>query len=500
MQVPRGQTVRPRRAGLALLAVAILLVSLGISGSPARAVDDPARYKGSIPYQNRSVEYLIEIPGNWNGTLFLYSHGISHYTLYAAVSGDQFTRNWLLEHGYGLAGGSYADPSYEPGLQYPAQLAVLDAFEGIVGRQPSRVIAWGHSGGGHVVGALVEFAAQRFAGAVAMCPLGLAGGVGRFNEQLDHMFVLKTLLGFSRPLVNIGFGKGQLSGFQNEELALLQAAQTTPQGRARLALAEAMVSRPDWVNDPYATKPAATDFTTRANNEFALALGDTFADVARGRYEYRIAQAIGTYDPTTGSISGASFSWNTGVDYSVQLSRSDSADLVAALYQQASLDLAADLAQLSSAERIAADPGAVERLKAWQPILGGPRIPVATLYGVGDPYVNISESQGYEQAATDSRTSDNLRQLYLPIGGHCEFTGAEQITTIQTLLTRLDSGLWPSTDAASLNARATAMGSGANKFVGLASLNGHQQDPRFANYAPPTFLRSFNTTSINPYP
>lgn len=499
MQVPKGRTGRPRRAGLALLAVAILLLSLGISGSPARAVDDPARYKGSLPYQNRSVEYLIEIPGNWNGTLFLYSHGISHYTLFASVSGDHFTRNWLLEHGYGLAGGSYADPGYEPGLQYPAQLAVLDAFGGIVGRQPSRVIAWGHSGGGHVVGALVEFAAQRFAGAVAICPLGLAGGIGRFNEQLDHMFVLKTLLGFSHPLVNIGYGKGQLSGFQNDELALLAAARTTPEGRARFALAEAMVSRPDWVFDPFASKPAATDFTTRADNEFTLAQADTFADVARGRYEYQIARAIGTYDPVTGSLSGASFSWNTGVDYAAQLSRSDSADLVAALYQQAGLDLAADLAQLGSAGRIAADPGAVDRLKAWQPVLGGPRIPVATLYGVGDAWVNISESQGYEQAAIDSGTQANLRQLYLPIGGHCAFTGAEQLTTIQTLLARLDSGVWPSTDAASLNARATAMGSGANKFV-AGSLNGHHQDPRFANYTPPTFLRSFNTTSVNPYP
>ena len=218
------------------------------------------RYKGTIPYgAAQSIEYIFEVPSQWNGTLFLYSHGISYDPLYAQTAIDNVVRNWLLDHGYALAGGSYADNGYEPGKQWPAQIAVLDAFGPIVGRRPTRVIAWGHSGGGHVVGALVSDAPQRFAGALAMCPLGLDGGVGRFNEQLDHMFVLKTLLGFSHPLVNIGYGHGQLSSFQNDEIALLQAAQTTKQGRARFALAEAMLTRQDWANSNDATRPAAND-------------------------------------------------------------------------------------------------------------------------------------------------------------------------------------------------------------------------------------------------
>lgn len=488
-----------RRAVAAVAAVVVLILSVVMSGGPARATDDLTTYRGTLP--GTVIEYIIEVPSNWNGTLFLYSHGISYGPLFASVSGDRFTRSRLLDSGYAVAGGSYADAGYEPGKQWPAQIAVLDAVPGIIGRQPSRVIAWGHSGGGHVVGALVSAAPQRFAGAVAMCPLGLAGGVGRFNEQLDHMFVLKTLLGFSRPLVNIGFGRGQLSAFRNEELALMRQAQTTPAGRARFALAEAMVSRSDWANSPDATKPAATDYTTRADNEFALAIGDWFADVARARYELAIAQAKGTYDSVTGNLSLANFSWNTDVDYAVQLGRSDSADLVAFLYQQAGLSLADDLEALRIAPRIAADPDTVERLKVWQPIMDGPGIPVATLYGVGDPYVNISESQGYAQAAADTGRLDNLRQMYLPIGGHCEFTGAEQMATIQTLLTRLDTGVWPSTDAASLNARSSAMRPSANMFVGLGSRNGHQQAPRFADYTPPSFLRSFNSASApNPYP
>ncbi len=502
------------RRGLrrSLILILVLLITLFSSGSTARAAGSPTQYSGTLP--NGVTQYLFEIPSNWNGTLFFYSHGISYGPLYAQDSSDDFMHNWLLSQGFALAGGSYADAGYEPGLQYPAQLAVLDAFDGIVGRHPSRTIAWGHSGGGQIVADLVQFAPNRFAGAVAMCPFRLAGGIGSFNRQLDHMFVLKTLLGFSRPLVNIGFGHGQLSAFENEEFAVFDAATATAEGRARFALAEAMLNRPDWdLFDPLAPRPAMTDYATRADNIFTLAYWDTYADKERGYLEARIAKAIGTFDYNTGSLSGVNFSWNTGVNYAQLLARSTNADLVSALYRQAGLDLERDLAKLAAAPRIAADPGAIVRLEAIQPIFGPLRVPVVTLYSVGDPYVYINDAQAYAQSATSSRDNNqdsqgnnsdedngsNLRQLFIPRGGHCEYTGAEEAVAVGTLLTRLDKGAWPSTKSAALNARASAMGPEANQFV-IGSLMPMAHQPGFMNFTPPPFLRNFNTTTRNPYP
>src|SRR6516225_5775357 len=53
--------------------------------------------------------YKIEVPANWNCTLFLYSHG---YVAPGEANpaqdvGDPITGAWLLGHGYALAGSSY---------------------------------------------------------------------------------------------------------------------------------------------------------------------------------------------------------------------------------------------------------------------------------------------------------------------------------------------------------------------------------------------------------
>src|SRR5216684_8695692 len=56
--------------------------------------------------------YLIEVPANWNGTLFLYSHGYvipgSPNPARDVAKGDLATRFFMLSSGYALAGSSYA--------------------------------------------------------------------------------------------------------------------------------------------------------------------------------------------------------------------------------------------------------------------------------------------------------------------------------------------------------------------------------------------------------
>ena len=67
----------------------------------------------------------------------------------------------------------------------------------------------------------------------------LAGGVGVWNSALDGEFVFKTLLAPNDAdlhLVNITDPFTEPHSNVGEALRVLGAAQTTPQGRARLAL------------------------------------------------------------------------------------------------------------------------------------------------------------------------------------------------------------------------------------------------------------------------
>src|SRR5258706_13562363 len=97
---------------------------------------------GTLP--NGKATYLIEVPVNWNGTLFLYSHGyVPPGSPNPAFDvGDPFTRLFMLASGYALAGSSYATTGWAIHEALPDQIAVLDLLQSNIG-QPKRTIAWG---------------------------------------------------------------------------------------------------------------------------------------------------------------------------------------------------------------------------------------------------------------------------------------------------------------------------------------------------------------------
>jgi len=498
---------RPRRIGPAAVSAVALLVSLLLAPPAAAVGKDPTKYFGTLA--DGKTAYLFFVPQDWNGTLFLYSHGLNNDPANnpAKVSQDKRTQNWLLDHGYALAGGSYPTAGYDPIPFTESQFGVLDRFIEVVAA-PTRTIAWGHSFGGSTTGYLVNAQPERFDGALAICPFRLQGSVGNFNERLDHMFVLKTLLGFDEPLVNIGFGTGQRTRYLARLVEVLDEAQQTAPGRARLALAEAMVNTPQWGADPFDAfdvELVPTDYETRQRNQYLIARAQAFMDGERNFYERAIARDIGTWaDPGAGgdgSVSGANFSWNTGIDYANQLADSATATMVAALYAQADIDLEEDLATLAAAPRIAADPGAVDALQGLEPVFGDiGDVQVMTLALEADSVVWPNTLEGYADAIAAFGKSDQMRGLWVHRSGHCQFTAAEQIVAIETLLARLDGNSWPSTTAAHLNERAAALGSDYNRFVGVSSEFHGKEVAKFSDFEVPLFLRNFNARTTNPYP
>src|SRR5262249_26915552 len=125
---------------VAITLAAIML--LGLSQS-AGAQEGLKTFTGA--FRDGAI-YLIEVPRNWNGTLFLYSHGYTNpgSPNPPADNGDLLVRLYLLSHNYALAGSSYASTGWAIKDALRDQIAVLDTFDELVGH-PRRAIAWGHS-------------------------------------------------------------------------------------------------------------------------------------------------------------------------------------------------------------------------------------------------------------------------------------------------------------------------------------------------------------------
>jgi pimeloyl-ACP methyl ester carboxylesterase len=452
--------------------LAIILFALGAEN--ARAQTGVSTHTGSL---TDGATYLIEVPANWNGTLFLYSHGyVTPGSPNPATDvGDPLTRFYMLSSGYALAGSSYATTGWAIEQALPDQIAVLDLFDKLAGR-PKRTIAWGHSLGGIITAGLIQRYPDRFDAAQPMCGV-LSGGVATWNTALDSEFVFKTLLapGTGLQVVNITDPVANLD--LSEEI--LAAAQATPQGRARLALVGAVSDLPGWFT-PLSTEPAADDFAAQEANQFLWDEQIDFPFIFAFRAELE-ARAQGNV------------SWNTHVDYRHQLERSIGLPQVRALYQQAGLDLDGDLRTLNDAARISADPEAVHYLERNIIFDGQIHIPVLTLHTKGDGLVVVQNESAYKQVVDEAGNDEFLRRTFVSRAGHCAFTPAETIAAVGTLVNRLDTGKWRDLEARDLNGQAAALGPNFNVFSAGAGVVA--TPPAFIDFAPSPYLRTFDAVT-----
>ncbi len=163
----------------------------------------------------------------WNGTLVLYSHGyVAPGSANPATdAGDPVTGGWLLDHGYALAGSSYATTGWAIQQAIPDQIDTLNIFDTMFGK-PQRTIAWGHSLGGIITAGLLQDHPSRFTAALPMCGV-LAGGVGTWNLALDSEFAIQQLIDPKLQVVNI------LN--PNSNLDAAEVASRRPSRRRRVA-------------------------------------------------------------------------------------------------------------------------------------------------------------------------------------------------------------------------------------------------------------------------
>ena len=295
-----------RRLAVTLAATAVAAVLIGAdagAATPPLPTCTNSTVTCKVGATSDGSTWKIEVPQSWNGTLLLYSHGYvppTDPTGQPATNPpaddfqDRQAADYLLAHGFALAGSSYPNVGWAVKEAVPDQVALLREFRHDFSR-PRRTIAWGHSMGGMITADLVQTYPHLFDGALPMCGI-LGGGVGLWNQNLDLETSFKTLMEQDpNPAVS-----GPASTLQLVERAERagqhgrggggpgRRAGHAPRARARLcARLWADSSGRSWY-DPAAPEPGPTDYVAQEANQFR-ALQTQVAFVFGFRAELRAA-------------------------------------------------------------------------------------------------------------------------------------------------------------------------------------------------------------------
>ncbi|MBP2329195.1 dienelactone hydrolase [Kibdelosporangium banguiense] len=459
------------RRRLYTLVLLVLASLVSITGTAPATTTVPGRhtYTGTI----NGADYRVETPERWNGTLILFSHGYVPEGIPIPpgipLANRVETEQWLLDHGYALAGSDYRgrvgmvlDDALED------QLALLDWFDSNIG-EPRRTISSGFSMGGGIATRLAERHPHRFDGVLALG--SLQDAQANLNRGLDVTFAVRTLLTDDQRLELVK-ARNPLHSAQVLQQGVQQAL-TTPEGRAKLALIGAIGGLPIWAT---AHAPRPTDLV----------------EAIRQQAWWTEAAFVATLGPT-GRVdverrAGGNPSFNVGVDYAQQLAHSGLRDFVEQAYRGAGTDLRADLRRLADAPRIAPDPRAVAWMYRYGVSAGTTPTPVVTLHGIAEGIIT-SDARWYGEQVRRHGHPERLRQLYVDRGDHGAFSAADEILALQGLLTKVETGRWPDLRTNTLNARAATFTQQQQTVFDIYTFADKVMPPAFTDQQPPRQLR-----------
>ncbi|MFB9690667.1 DUF6351 family protein [Amycolatopsis plumensis] len=441
------------------LAVAGLVATLPATAHAASSCPADTCTEGQLA---DGTPYAFAKPARWNGAVLV--------DLDFAAGGltSPLTAS-LVHRGYAVGGTTRTVTSWNIARAIDNQAEALGKFEAAFG--PARyAIAEGRSMGGMVAAGVAQVHPGRFDAAIPMCG-GLGGAVGQWNQKLDTVFTLKTLLFRDTALPVTGI-PADVPGTQQQWLAAVTSAQATPAGRARIALAAAIGQLPGWGVAADGSPTSVPSGADGVEQGMYLAL-------AGGPLPY-LGQAVSSRRAIE-QLAGGNPSWNTGVDYARQfgLAAPEQHDAVRRLYARAGLDLQADFARLAAAPRVTADPAAVAYLRKGIVFTGSLRIPVLTVNGTGDQISTVAQQSSYGSLVRRAGNEPLLRQTYVQTAGHCTYTTGEQQAAIDRMLTRLRTGHWPDTSPRTMNTLSAAADGVAGRYLSYVP-------PRFNRMYPPT--------------
>jgi pimeloyl-ACP methyl ester carboxylesterase len=435
--------------GAALTAAAAFVVGMpaaaraqNLSACPVGTRGEAGQVGDSVNGVDLRSPYQICVPTIFNGIL------VSDLDMVPTGSGNAIAsaKVKLLSEGYAVSGigrAAWRANYWDPKREADYLVRVMDIFTQRYGK-PKFVMEYGCSGGGNVGLLMSEYYPGRVDGVIATAaytPIQMQ------NQWLDALFALRELIapGSGLPVV-------QPRSWQDDVAAwykVLDAAQKTPQGRARIALAATIAQYPVWIP----RGPLRNDIATRQK-----AMYDTF----RHQIEFFL-KTRSLFENTA----GGNPSWNVGVDYSLfyRNGYSDEKTTVSTLYSRARLSIESDLASINRATRIQPDPPAVAFWHQWPRHHNGrPEVPVLRAHTTGDPNASVAALKAYRSRAV---ANARYRDAYIDAAGHCTQNDAEILALVMAMRHRLETGRWDdSATPAALNRTARKLRLDAPRFVG----------------------------------
>lgn len=400
---------------------------VSVSAQPIAADTDAPTVRESGGVLPDGTEYRIRVPENWNGTVIndLDFVNNSHNSL----------QELLLDRGYAVSGTKrhpLREQQYDPSQEIDNQVRVLDILENEYG-EPDHALQFGCSGGGAVAMGIGEAYPDKVDGVIAA---GYQTGVVIGNMWLDLLFILKGLLAPDSDLPVVGIATHEEGPVLAAWREVLDSAQETKEGRARIALAVALAQWPTWgaLGNPIPDKP---DFNDPDSVQRAM-----YRSIRDGMFA-----AITNRDVLENGAGGIA-SWNTDVDYERFYTNSEPAQnkLVRELYRNTELGLSDDLDQINQQPRVAGDRDAVDYWRVHpRTHAGRPNVPVLHMHTLGDAGLPPSIMAGYAARVRSEGKTSLYRQAFVDGAGHCAFKVSEVAAAVETVLRRIDTGRWADT-------------------------------------------------------
>jgi pimeloyl-ACP methyl ester carboxylesterase len=446
---------------LKLLTVLLAAIAMPVSLAAQATEKAPP---GVQEFQGKLADgtpYLLRKPANWNGIVLRDLDGVR--------SRNERYYRMLLELGYGTAGVTRREQDRAwtlnrlHDMQRPQEAVAL--FRARFG-EPKFVIAFGRSAGGSSSLLTSERHPDTVHGAVALCATMDIVGYAGYNMIFEFLYLLKALLAPNdAQLLTHGLPTADTKPYVERWSRVLEEALKTPEGRARVALAFTLtrypvfgsnrgaqgVAKPD-LNDPQSVLNAMVQSAPQIASRVALLSVHSEKDF-----------------PPDLPIPGTPVSNPVGNDGVVYADYWKSADpalkrVTEAVYAQANLDLAADLRIIDATPRVDLDR---DNMRRGILARGLPTVPVFRMDNLGDQTAPPAMSKLYDRLVAFNGLTDLYRTSYVDASGHCYFKPQQIVAAVEVMRERLQTGKWPDTSAAALNARAGVNDGDGIVFVDL---------------------------------
>ena len=441
-----------------LAALIALLASANAGALPSRATQT---FRGALA---DGSAYRIDVPANWNGTLVLYSHGYAQPSrpFELAAIFDRAGIEAVETRGYAVAASAYPYQGWAVQAALFDQMQLLDRVPSTIGRAPAHTIAVGDSMGGDITAGLIQTHPDRFSGGLPVC--GAVSGLPAMGPHLmSATLAANALIGLPRATA-----RSQPYGDLKKSLdPFIATAQESARGRARLSLVAALLQIPGWnAKTLGAPEPAAS--AVEANQAASLQWVLPFLYVIYADLQHRIGSA-----PLA----------SPGRRLRLLVAASPEYPTVRALYAAAHLSLDSDLAAARRSPPYPANAFARRYLQWFFVPDGSLRVPVLSVHTLGDDLVPVGVEDVYRELVDRAGDGGMLRDAYVARYGHCTFTPAEFVVSLDALERRVETGTWGDLSPSTLNRRAGALGAlnelffeGKGRNVRPA-FSGRQADP-----------------------